>query len=167
MLPNARYQCCVLRIVLPSPTPRGAPRPRPSFPISRPTGAPRRPVPIAKGAAAIPLARIPFPAITPLPRIPLATSPLAMSPLKISPLPARAIGATAATARGATWLMAAVRDETVAMEGAPAINPLPSPNPRGPEARMGAPRAAGAMREAWAAAKAAQKMTIWMEKTSL
>ncbi|GBM38868.1 hypothetical protein AVEN_109453-1, partial [Araneus ventricosus] len=46
---------------------------------------------------------------------------------------------------GATWLMTAFWDDTVAIAGE-AISPLPMPN--GPAARTGAPRPTGAMREA-------------------
>ncbi|GFY64511.1 hypothetical protein TNIN_114471 [Trichonephila inaurata madagascariensis] len=80
------------------------------------------------------------------------------------PLLTRAIGAAAAaTAReeatmgaaGARRLMVVSWDEALAIEGTPAIHSLLSPSMRGPTARKGASTAAGAMREAGAAANAA------------
>ncbi|GFX70478.1 hypothetical protein TNCV_4474121 [Trichonephila clavipes] len=83
----------------------------------------------------------------------------------MGPLPARAIGVAAAIwqeavemgAAEVTWLIMVAWVETVVMESTPAINHLPSPKPRGPAARRGAPRAVDAFRDAWATAKSLQK----------
>ncbi|GIY81476.1 hypothetical protein CEXT_66291 [Caerostris extrusa] len=65
------YNTVIYKIAFPRPSPRGAARPRPSFPTPSPTGAPRSPVPIARGAPAIPC-----PATSPLARFRFRRSPV-------------------------------------------------------------------------------------------